>query len=272
MPRAIVYRRVSTDDQAESGAGLAAQLDACMAWCARNNFEMSGGPDGDGFRDDAVGGATDIDKCPGLVAALAELRKGDVLLVAKRDRLGRDRLKLATLEALVERKKCRVASAAGEGTDGDDASDVLMRQMVDAFSVYERMIIKSRTRAGLAAKKRRGERTGRVPFGKRVEDDGRRSKRGNLPIALVDDPHEQALLERIGMLRAFGFTFNKIVWALNRRGLYCRGKPWQTSSIAYLCGSHSFTKGPIDGDPIADGDDAASAPTGAAEDFGRPAP
>ena len=262
MPRAVVYRRVSDEDQVESGAGLAAQLDACRAWAARNDYTL----DGDGYRDEAIGGATPIDKCPGLVDALAELRKGDVLLVAKRDRLGRDRLKLATVEAFVARKKCRIVSAAGEGTEGDDPADVLMRHMIDAFAVYERLLIKARTRAALAAKRKRGERTGRVPFGQRIVDDGRRSVRGNAPNALVDEPDERATLAHIGRLRCSGWTFNKIAWALNRAGLQCRGKPWQTSSIAYLCNAHGFTKGT----PYAS--DHAAPTAAAAPEPVRPAP
>ena len=45
------------------------------------------------------------------------LGKGDVLIVAKRDRLGRDVLNVAMFERLAERKGARIVSAAGEGTD-----------------------------------------------------------------------------------------------------------------------------------------------------------
>ena len=268
MPRAIVYRRVSDEDQVESGAGLAAQIDACRAWAGRNGYDLAGGPDGEGFADEAVGGATEIDRCPGLVDALAELRKGDVLLVAKRDRLGRDPILVATIEALVERKKARVVSAAGEGTAGDDPADVLMRHMIDAFAVYERLLIKARTRAALAAKTRRGERTGRVPFGKRLVDDGRRSTSSNAPVALADDEMERAVLGVIRNLRMGGHTFQWIARALNRTGgdYLCRGKPWQSSSIAYLCNAHGFTKG------TPDAIEGAAAPAAAAPDPVRPAP
>lgn len=84
--------------------------------------------------------------------ALSILGSGDVLLVAKRDRLGRDPLIVALIEAAVSRKGCRIVSAAEEGTASDGPTDVLMRRMVDSFAEYERLVIKSRTRAALDAK------------------------------------------------------------------------------------------------------------------------
>src|SRR5436190_2047236 len=78
--RAVFYRRCSSDEQAESGAGLGAQLDACRAHADRAGLEVAGD-----FSDEGIGGAAPIDKRPGLLDALALVGKGDVLLVAKRD-------------------------------------------------------------------------------------------------------------------------------------------------------------------------------------------
>ncbi len=78
---------------------------------------------------------------------------GDILLVAKRDRLGRDVLNVALVERLVERRGGRVYSAAGEGTDDDGPTGQLMRTMVDAFAAYERAIIRVRTESAMAVAK-----------------------------------------------------------------------------------------------------------------------
>ena len=126
------YLRVSTGEQADSGAGLAAQEDACRAWCKQNDEHL-----GEVFSDPGISGSAGIDKRPGLMSALEALGKGDVLLVAKRDRLGRDPLIVAMIEAAVERSGARVVSAAGEGTDSDDPSQVLMRRIIDAFAEYD---------------------------------------------------------------------------------------------------------------------------------------
>jgi DNA invertase Pin-like site-specific DNA recombinase len=91
-----------------------------------------------------------------------QLKPGDSLLVAKRDRLGRDPIVVAMIESAVVRKGARIVSAAGEGTEGDEPSHVLMRHLIDAFAEYERLIIVARTKAALQAKKARGERVGYI--------------------------------------------------------------------------------------------------------------
>jgi DNA invertase Pin-like site-specific DNA recombinase len=211
--KAVPYYRESTDEQAESGAGRAAQHDACEAWSGRLSIPLS-----EPCIDDGVSGAASLDKRPGLLDALAALDKGDILLVAKRDRLGRDPIVVAMIEAAVKRQGCRIVSAAGEGTEGDDPTSVLMRRIIDAFAEYERLIIKARTRAALAAKKRRGQRTGGIPLGSDLADDGARSKAGH-PIALVDNVEEQATVALIKVYQAEGMSLRAIADELTRKSV-----------------------------------------------------
>ena len=75
----IAYLRVSTDEQASSGLGLEAQLAAIRAAATPDAV----------FTDDGYSGSN-IER-PALHAALSALKKGDVFMVAKRDRLGRSR-------------------------------------------------------------------------------------------------------------------------------------------------------------------------------------
>jgi DNA invertase Pin-like site-specific DNA recombinase len=238
MPRAVIYLRVSTEDQAESGAGEAAQLDACRAWCDRSGLE----PAGPHREQGGLSGATPFDRCPGLMNALAGLQPGDVLLVQKRDRVARSQTKIAMLEALLRNRKCRLVSAYGEGTDAPDPSDpmaFLQRGLADLFAEYERILIGWRTRMALAGKRRRGERVGRVPFGQVLLDDGRRSKRGNLPNALAESAEEINVLARMIELRRNGWAYGRIAEAVNHWGYRTKaGKPWQKSSVAYVVSKH----------------------------------
>ena len=79
MSASIAYLRVSTDEQANSGLGLDAQLDAIIA--------AVGQPDAI-YRDEGYSGSDP--KRPALMDAIDALSAGDVLVVAKRDRLARD--------------------------------------------------------------------------------------------------------------------------------------------------------------------------------------
>lgn len=220
--RVVAYLRVSTDDQAESGAGLRAQLDACHAWAGRAGAELVGP-----FSDEGVSGAAPLDKRPALMEAVAAIGPGDVLIVAKRDRLGRDPFVTAMIEAAVGRAGGRVVSAAGEGTDGDGPADVLMRRIVDAFAEYERLVIKARTRAAMRAKGARGERLGMIPLGSRLGDDNR---------TLVDDPTELAVLDTIRDLAAAGMRPHAIARTLTARGIPTKtGRPiWTHRAVGLV--------------------------------------
>jgi len=200
--RFVTYLRVSTDEQADSGAGLDGQLDACQRFADRAGGALVGP-----FSDEGVSGAKGLDDRPQLLAAIAELSRGDVLLVAKRDRLGRDPILVAMIESAVKRKGARVVSAAGEGTDSDDPSSVLMRRLVDAFAEYERLLIGARTRAALQAKIRRGQRCGAVRFGYDLGPDG---------ATLVENQAEQAIIDRIRALQSQGKSLRTIADELNR--------------------------------------------------------
>lgn len=199
--RAWISGRVSSEEQRESGAGIAAQLDACRAYAGRQGWAVGGE-----FTDEAVSGATGLDKRPGLLMAITSMGKGDVLLVSKRDRLGRDPMAIAMIEAAVKRKGGRIVSVAGEGTDNDDPSSVLMRRMVDAFGEYERLVIKARTRAAMQAKRRRGERVGQLPLGHDLADDGKH---------LIANDAEQAVLATIVQLRKSGLSMRAIADRMN---------------------------------------------------------
>jgi len=209
------YLRVSTQSQADSQAGLSAQLDACKAAADIANT----------FTDEGVSGATSLDKRPGLLAAIDALKKGDVLLVAKRDRLGRDPIVVAMIERSIERKGASIKSAAGEGTDGDNPADVLMRRMIDAFAEYERLILKARTKAALKAKKERAQRTGSVPYGYSVNPENEKE--------LIENEDEQQAIEIIKELRDRGVTLRKIATHLQLAGYKSRSKTcnWHHQTI-----------------------------------------
>lgn len=219
--RAIGYLRVSTSEQAGSGFGLNAQAAAITETAARVGLTLGGT-----FTDAGLSGGLPIEQRPALLAALDACRRGDALIVAKRDRLGRDVLNVAMIERLAERKGARILSAAGEGTDDDGPTSILMRQIIDAFGQYERALIRARTKAALRAKRARGERVGTVPFGYQLAADGR---------TLKPNAAEQRVLSIVAECRAAGFTLRQIADELNRQGYFTRrGSSWRHQYVAGL--------------------------------------
>jgi DNA invertase Pin-like site-specific DNA recombinase len=230
MAVARASTRVSTDEQAESGLGLAAQEAACQLCAARLGLELASI-----HADEGVCSVDPIDKRPALLEAIASLSKGDVLIIAKRDRLGRDPIVVAMIEAAIRRRGARIVSAAGEGTEGDGPTDVLMRRIVDAFGEYERLVIKARTRAALAVKKDRSEKTGgAIPFGFELGPD-KPGANGTSIKTLVHCPAEQEVLSVMKTLRASGMTLQEIAAELNARGIERReGGVWEHSYVSRL--------------------------------------
>lgn len=213
---AIGYLRVSTDEQAESRAGLEGQLHAIQGHCRKHSVTLKAT-----YSDEGISGAANLDKRPGLLDAINAVGRGDVLLVSKRDRLARDVVACAVVERMVAKRGGRVVSVAGEGTDDDDATSILMRRIVDAFAEHERLVIAARTRAALQAKRRRGERAGRMPYGYTLADAAAspsRSRAGH-PVALAPVPEQLAVVERIRRERAAGLSMRTIADRLTADGI-----------------------------------------------------
>jgi DNA invertase Pin-like site-specific DNA recombinase len=218
--RAVGYLRVSRDEQ---GNGIDAQRDAILAWSARDGATVVAW-----HQDIGVSGATPPTERPGFLAALVDLEQlhAGLLLVGKRDRLARDVGLAAVMEGLARAQGARIMSAAGEGTTGEEPADVLQRRIVDVFAEFERATIRARTRAALAARRRRGDRYCLyAPLGYRW--DGAK---------LAPDETERALIARVQHLHAHHcMSAREIAEALNDEGLKNRrGGPHTVRTVYHM--------------------------------------
>ncbi len=216
MHKAIGYSRVSKD-RGDKALGLAAQRQAIRDEAKRLGLDLSAV-----FTDNGVSGGARIEKRVELLAAMRALRAGDVLLVAKRDRLARDVLIAGWIEKEVKRRGATIVSASGEA-NGDGPYAKVMRTIIDAFAELERDLIRGRTKAALAVKRDRGERNTRhAPYGYRWAD-GRR----------VADSQEQKAIEMAKDLRADGHSLRDIATILHRKGFSNRsGRPLAAKVVA----------------------------------------
>lgn len=215
--RAVGYVRVSTEDQ---NLGPDAQREALSRWCATSGAELVAV-----YEDLGVSGGAELEKRPGLLAALDALTAhgAGVLIVAKRDRLARDVVVSAMVERLAERAGASVLAADGTG-NGTTPEALLLRGIVDVFAQYERALIRARTKSALAVKRGRGERIGEIPFGYELGADAR----------LIENPTEQRALTVVRTLRSEGLTLQAIVDRLNRDGVPARGARWHATTVARL--------------------------------------
>src|SRR5262245_9905869 len=119
--RVIGYVRVSTEEQALSGAGLEAQHRAIVTECKRRGWELVE------TIEDAGYSAKDL-KRPGVQEALRALEAGEAkaLVVAKLDRLSRSMLDfaalMATAEAELGARRARLRRRHVDGRWGGDGA------------------------------------------------------------------------------------------------------------------------------------------------------
>lgn len=214
----VIYLRVSTEQQRESGLGMEAQRQMCLAYIAKHGSQSVLE-----FMDEGFSGSLELDRRPALLESISHLEKGDVLLIAKRDRIGRDPIVNAMIERAVERKKARLVSASGDVNDSNDPSSILMKRMVDAFAEYERLIIGARTKAALQVKKRKGQRIGHIPYGYSLCIDN---------VHLEHNEDEQIILSLINTGRELGLSYRKIAQDFNEMNILNRqGMKWNHVSI-----------------------------------------
>lgn len=113
------------------------------------------------FRDHGVSGGKA--KRPGLDAAMASLRAGDVLVVYKLDRLGRSVQHLADLLTRLDQRGVHFCSLS-EGINTATPGGRLVFHLFAAVAEFTRDLIRENTEVGLASARKRGVRIGRPPL------------------------------------------------------------------------------------------------------------
>lgn len=99
---------------------------------------------------------------PELHRLLDQLRKGDVLVVWKLDRLSRSLRDVLTLMERLGEAGAGFRSLT-EAIDTTTPAGRIMMQMVGAFAEFERAMLRERTKAGLDAARKEGRIGGRRP-------------------------------------------------------------------------------------------------------------
>jgi DNA invertase Pin-like site-specific DNA recombinase len=102
------------------------------------------------------------DRANELHKLLGQMRKNDVRMVWKLDRLSRSLRDVLTIMDRIQEKKAGFRSLT-EAVDTTTPAGRMMMQMVGAFAEFERAMLKERTHAGLDAARKEGRIGGRPP-------------------------------------------------------------------------------------------------------------
>jgi len=187
--RAVLYTRVSTDEQARSGYSLAQQLEALRDYAAREGYEVleevqDAGQSGASLERPGMDWVRDLVAAGGVSAVLAQ----------DRDRFAREPAYHYLLRREFEEHGCKMRALNDRGDESPEGE--LTDGILDQLAKYERAKIAERTRRGMLRKAREGRVcSARPPYGFRL-DAARDS--------LVVHESEMAVVEKIFRLAADG--------------------------------------------------------------------
>ncbi|HEX4609854.1 MAG TPA: recombinase family protein [Urbifossiella sp.] len=141
--------------------GYARVSDSSQVTDLQHDALTAGGVAGEHIYMDTASGKRD-DR-PGLAACLKALRPGDMLVVWKLDRLGRDLRHLVNTVHDLTARGVGFKVLAGQGAEIDTSTPAgkMMFSIFAALAEFERALIVERTMAGLAAARARGRSGGR---------------------------------------------------------------------------------------------------------------
>ena len=148
MSRVFAYCRVSTADQTTdnqvqeiAGAGFAVGAQRTIT--------------------ETVSGGVAASERPGFAKLLDRLEAGDVLVVTKLDRLGRNAMDVRSTVESLARLGVRVHCLALGGVDLTSAAGKMTMGVIAAVAEFERDLLVERTQAGLARARSEGKTLGR---------------------------------------------------------------------------------------------------------------
>src|SRR4051812_41818656 len=148
MPRTFAYLRVSTASQT---------TDNQLQEIAAAGFKVEPRR----VVTETVSGNVATSQRRGFSRLLDRLEAGDVLVVTKLDRLGRNVMDVGTTVAKLAELGVRVHCLALGGVDLTSSTGKLTMNVINAVAEFERDLLIERTQAGLSRAKAEGKRLGR---------------------------------------------------------------------------------------------------------------
>jgi DNA invertase Pin-like site-specific DNA recombinase len=205
--RVIGYVRVSTDDQNDAGAGLAAQTKAIKAKAESKGWEVVR------IAKDVASGKS-MNGRHSLNAALADLKahRADAILVAKLDRLSRSVPDFGSMLEKAHKQGWHVVMVDLE-LDTSTPGGELVAGVLMQVAQWERRMIGLRTKEALAVKRAQGVRLGR----KRIISP--------------------ATERRIRQLRERGLSYEAVAACLTTENIATPSgnlKPWSWQTVAQV--------------------------------------
>ena len=214
--KAIIYVRVSTEEQAAKGYSLPTQIEACQNYSERKGYDVL-----EVFQDKYTG--TVMDR-PGLNALRGFIAENEIniVIVYDIDRLSRKAIHQMLIEDELENEGIKVEYVLGQYQDTDEGR--LQKQIRASIAEYEKAKILERMKRGKFGKAKSGSVIvgARPPYGYYTEKEGNRKW-------FVIDEEESSIVRLIFQLYVHGdgknppISQNKIAAKLTEMKIPTRG-------------------------------------------------
>ena len=228
---AVLYTRVSTEEQGLNGVSLKDQEEKLLNYCKLQGLEPV-----HIIREEGISAAKPLATRPGGQELLNLVKKGDVghVIALKLDRLFRD-----AADALNVTKSWDSAGVAlhlvdmgGQSMNTATAMGRFFLSTMASFAELERNLISERTTAAMEYKKQHREAYSPTPYGYNRE--------GN---QLQPDLEEQKAIRLIIKWRAQGWTLTRIAEELTKRAIKTkRGGKWYPGTVKYILDNNLYSE------------------------------
>ncbi|MDU2239745.1 MAG: recombinase family protein [Paenibacillus sp.] len=227
--RIAIYARVSTEEQAEFGYSIDAQLDTLRAYCNLHQKVIVGEYVDRGVSGKSIEGRYELQKL------LRDAKQGlfDEVLVWKINRISRRTIDLLKIVEELGQQRITFRSFS-ENFETETAMGKFALQMLGAVGELERNTIVDNVRMGMKQRARSGQWNGGKVLGYR-SSQAVRGQRHRKDSTLEIVPEEAAIVRKIFELYASGKGLKAIANQINREGHTTkRGNAFSTDSIKQI--------------------------------------
>ncbi|MBW7942719.1 MAG: recombinase family protein, partial [Candidatus Kuenenia stuttgartiensis] len=160
MKKAVIYSRVSTDEQANEGKSIEVQIDICHKWAKENQHSVVGVYPEPGKSATTLKGRIALEEA----IAQCQLEKIDVLLVMDTDRLARNPSDHFLIKSSLQKGGTRIV-AVNQPMIDDTVEGNFMETIMAGVNAFQSQITGRKVRKSLAKKCDDGEWPGWAPLG-----------------------------------------------------------------------------------------------------------
>lgn len=207
MNTCVLYTRVSTQEQSESGVSLDAQAERLRAYATMAGLQVA-----TLLREEGVSGRTPIAQRPGGKELLQLVRAGEVqhIVALKLDRLFRDAEDALRMTREWDKANItlHIIDLGGSMVNTASAMGRMMLTVIAGMAELERSLIAERTTAAMQHMKAHRQVYSPTPFGFQRQGD-----------QLILDAQEQDVIARMRALHNAGASLRAIAVMLNEEGI-----------------------------------------------------